>query len=219
MEYIATPTPRARSEMDITSVFGTVVGGSNPSGRTMKKPMIIAEVKTQSPFGFVSDKSWDQLFAIANEIGDMISIHTDPRWGGSFDLIKKARALTQKPILAKGLHEKDADVERAIDCGADFVLVVGRIPGVFSEKCMVEFHSLAQLKLVPTKQKTVWNSRDLSTGGMKTETFDEARAIFSGWLCQASNIRNVADIKPGADAVLVGAHLLEFAESLKNQKN
>ena len=70
-----------------------------------KHTQIIAEVKTQSPFGFRSDKNRDELFAVANQIGDIISIHTDPRWGGSFELVKKARALTKKPILAKGIRQ------------------------------------------------------------------------------------------------------------------
>jgi len=42
----------------------------------MKKlPQIIAKVKTKSLFGFVSNKSWEELFTIANNIGDIISIH------------------------------------------------------------------------------------------------------------------------------------------------
>ena len=177
---------------------------------------IIAEVKTQSPFGFTSEKSWDELFALASEVGDIISIHTDARWGGSCELIKKARSLTQKPILAKGIHTTDAEVQAAIDAGAQYVLVVGRIPAIHQDKCFIEPLTLSELKTIPLHMKVVWNSRDLSDGGMKKETFEEARAIFKGWVCQASNIKTIADIKDGADAVLVGTHLIEFAESLKN---
>jgi indole-3-glycerol phosphate synthase len=50
---------------------------------------IIAEVKTHSPFGFESSKSWDELFDIANQFGDIISIHTEKPSHGSIDLIKK----------------------------------------------------------------------------------------------------------------------------------
>jgi len=178
-----------------------------------KSPLIIAEVKTQSPFGFVSTKSWDELFEIAERIGDIISIHTDPRWGGSFELIKKARALTKKPILAKGIHESDEKIGKAIEAGADLVLVVGRIPKIHKEKCLIEPLTLKELKTLPPSLKAVWNSRDLSTGGMKKETFEEARKIFKGWLSQASNIRTIKDIRAGADAVLVGSNLSEFAES------
>lgn len=180
---------------------------------------VIAEVKTESPFGFKSDKTWEELFAIANEIGDILSIHTDPRWGGSYDLIRKAKALTSKPILAKGIHLTDEDINKAVEAGADYVLVVGRIPAVHQEKCLIEPLTLEELKTIPRSLKVVWNSRDLSTGGIKSETFEEAREMFKGWLCQASNISTVADVKEGADAVLVGTHIVEFSESLKSHKN
>lgn len=171
---------------------------------------LIAEVKTKSPFGYVAEQSWDELFAVAEKVGDMISIHTDARWGGSFDLIKKAKSLTNKPILAKGIHETDELVTRAIESGADFVLVVGRIPKVHLDNCLIEPNTLAELRTIPKNLKAVWNSRDLATGGLKKETFVEARKIFPGWLCQASNIQTYADIDPSAQAVLVGTHLLKF---------
>ena len=104
-------------------------------------------------------------------------------------------------------------MEEAILAGADYVLVVGRIPEVHSDACFIEPISLEQLKQIPERAKVIWNSRNLDTGGMKTESFDEARAIWKGWLCQASNIRSVADIRKGANAVLVGTHLKEFVES------
>ncbi len=178
-----------------------------------KNIKIIAEVKTESPFGFRSDLSWDELFEAALEIGDIISIHTDSRWGGSFDLIRKAKARTQKPILAKGIHATDGEVRQAIDAGADLVLVVGRIPGIHADRCLIEPLTMEELKALPPGLKAVWNSRDLSDGGLKTESFAEARAAFGGWLCQASNIQTVQDIEPGADAVLVGTHLIGFSES------
>lgn len=179
-----------------------------------KTIQIIAEVKTKSPFGYQSEKSWDELFAVASEVGDIISIHTNERWGGSFDLIRKAKGLTKKPILAKGIHATDIEVQQAIDAGADYVLVVGRIPSVHVDKCLIEPRTLDELKTIPVDSKVVWNTRDLSHGGAKKETFEEARNIFTGWLCQASNIKTVTDIKETADAILVGTHLIEFAESL-----
>ena len=179
-----------------------------------KNVEIIAEVKTQSPFGYRSEKSWDELFAVAEKIGDIISIHTDPRWGGSFDLLRKARDFTKKTILAKGIHETDEEIEKAIGLGADWVLVVGRIPKIYVEKCIIEPLTLKELRNIPENLKVVWNTRDLATGGAKKETFEEARKIFKGWLCQASYIKTVSDIKEGANAVLVGTHLVEFAKSL-----
>ena len=177
---------------------------------------IIAEVKTMSPFGYKSKETWDELFKIAEKCGDIISIHTDFRWGGSFDLIKKAKSFTNKPILAKGVHKTDAEIQLAIDAGADYVLVVGRIPGIYLEKCLIEPLTLAELEVVPENLKVVWNSRDLVDGNIKKETFKQARSIFSGWLCQASNIKTINDIKQGANAVLVGTSLVSFVDSLDN---
>ncbi len=171
---------------------------------------IIAEVKTLSPFGWRSDKSWDELFELANEIGDIISVHTDPRWGGSFELIKEARKMTSKPILAKGIHAVDTDIELALQSGADYVLVVGRKPKIHLDKCIIEPNSLYELSDLPNDTKAVWNSRDLTTGGLKKDTFDDAREVFSGWLCQASNISSPKDISKRADAVLIGTHLENF---------
>lgn len=181
-----------------------------------KKVVIIAEVKTQSPFRWKSDKSWDELFSIANQIGDIISVHTDIRWGGSFELIRKARALTNKPILAKGIHETDDGVRQAIKAGADYVLVVGRIPKIHQDKCFIEPLTLAELKTIPSSFRVIWNSRDLSDGRIKKETFEQARTIFDGWLCQASNIETINDIEVGADAVLIGTNLIRFSQSLSD---
>jgi len=176
---------------------------------------IIAEVKTISPFGWRSEHAWEDLFAIANEVGDIISVHTDPRWGGSFELVKRARALTNKPILAKGIHAADHDIKHAITAGADYVLVVGRVPAVHLDKCLIEVTTISELDALPQTARAVWNSRDLLTGGEKTETFAVARERFSGWLCQASNIATMADINPSADAVLIGTHLPELADQLR----
>lgn len=175
---------------------------------------VIAEVKTHSPFGWTSTKSWDELFEVAEKIGDIISIHTDARWNGSFDLLKEARRRTTKPILAKGIHETDKQIQQAIDAGATYVLVVGRIPHMYPEQCLIEPYSLEELSKIPTDLKAVWNSRDLNTGGMKTETFAEARKVFTGWLCQASNINDESDIDISADAVLIGTSLMRFKDGL-----
>lgn len=69
-----------------------------------KQIEIIAEVKTKSPTGKKSERTWDELFNIANEAGGIISIHTNSIWGGSFKLLKKARILTKKPtVFPRGL--------------------------------------------------------------------------------------------------------------------
>lgn len=178
---------------------------------------LIAEVKIHSPFGWQSDKSWDELFEVANQYGDWLSIHTDPRWHGSLDLLRKAVSSTNKPILAKGIHATDSEVREALECGAEAVLVVGRIPAQdLLPYCLIEASDFTQFSnfctLLPSKQRLVWNSRDLKGGKLKPQTFDAARGVWPNWLCQASNIRLPTDIHPTANAVLVGQNLLEFVK-------
>lgn len=176
----------------------------------MMKPIFIAEVKTRSPFGWRSDKTWDELFEIANTHGDWLSIHTDARWGGSMELIKKARKLTDKPILAKGIHATDQEVEQALMAGADFVLVVGRLPKSHIDKCLIEVLNLEQFAMLPSGARAVWNQRDLATGKAKKETFAQSRKTWQGWLAQASHISSPKSINKGADAVIIGTHLVDF---------
>ncbi len=198
--------------------------------------LIIAEVKPWSPRGEPLTKhTWEEQLALADKVGHIISIHTHPLWRGSFKLLTKARKFTSKPILAKGFHGTDDEVYRALDAGADYVLIVGRETKVPLKKCFVEPLTLAELATIPSECWAVWNSRDLSSlrdlpgipqflldrwkqmdgdSDRKRESFKEARTVHSGLLCQASNLRTIADIKPGANAVLVGSHLESFATSL-----
>lgn len=181
------------------------------------RPTFIAEVKTDSPFGWHSENSWDTLFKIADASGDMISIHTDPRWKGSIELIQKARDLSSKPILAKGIHPRDNEIEAALAAGANFVLVVGRLPRVdLLPFCYIEPLNLQQLVEFDSQvERMVWNTRDLSDGSSKDESWQEARRLRTGWLCQASNITTPNDIQADADAIIVGQHLPEFTNHYK----
>lgn len=176
---------------------------SEPRQRTF-----IAEVKTQSPWGWRSSLSWDELLDVAHRMGDWVAVHTDPRWGGSFDLLRQARQIVRdKPLMAKGIHANDCDIVSALEAGADYVLVVGRVPHVALDRCLLEPKSLAELCGLPRGAKAVWNSRDLMTGGRKPVPFEEARAAWAGWLCQASNLERFKDVHFGADAYLVGQAL------------
>jgi indole-3-glycerol phosphate synthase len=81
--------------------------------RTNHGFLVIAEAKPVSPFGWRAGRSWDDLFRIAVRAGDVVSVHTDSRWGGSVDLVREARARTTKPILAKGIHASDDQILRS----------------------------------------------------------------------------------------------------------
>src|SRR3989338_1244565 len=181
------------------------------------KILLVAEVKTCSPFGYKADKSWEEQFELANRIGDIISIHTHEAWGGSFDDISRARRLTKKPILAKGIHETDEEIIKAIRLGATYALVVGRVPRLnpnfVREHCWIEPLSIDQIQDVPEDLRLVWNSRDLQTGGLKKHTIMDVKRLWSGWLCMASNLKTPEDVinTPVAiDAVLIGTYLANF---------
>lgn len=190
-----------------------------------RHPIFVAEVKPKSPFDFQSPLSDNELFRIATAHGDMLSIHTHEAWGGSFTWLKSCRARTEKPILAKGIHATDDDIERALDCGADRVLVVGRIPAdKYLDRIWYEPASLSALWDAPTSIKLVWNRRDLSTGGYKNMTsngttyddkllFETAHAA-GIWICQASFIRRPRDVQDNVQAFIVGEHLPEFVKEL-----
>lgn len=183
--------------------------------------VFIAEVKLKSPFGYSSPQCWEYVFDLANDCprSDMLSIHTDERWGGSWDHLKEARKRTNKPILAKGLHPTDDDVRKALDLGANYALVVGRQVGNdLVTKCFIEPIDFRQLSAIPAWMMVVWNSRDLTTGNNKDMDFAAARYVFPGWLCQASNITSVEDVHPDADAIIVGQELENFILSLEKAK-
>lgn len=187
---------------------------------------LIGEVKTQSPSGFISQHSWQELFEMANKhpAVDIISIHTDLRWGGSFELLEEARRRTEKPILAKGYHSTDEEVRRAFNYEADYALVVGRIPDFWAgDFCWYEPLNLSQLRDIHSMpghyriRTLVWNARDLSDPTIeryKTEKIEDAREIWPKTLIQASSIRSREDISPYADGILVGSNLPQFLKSL-----
>ncbi len=184
------------------------------------KQIFIAEIKTRSPSNYVSPHPWRELFNIANRYGDWLSIHTHEQWNGSIDMVKKARSLTKKKILAKGIHESDDMVREALSAGADYVLVMGRIPDEnLLEQCLLEPRSFTQLKEwkrcnvhIPY---LVWNKRDLNTMDWKEEPFDDIRGYHRGWLCQASGIKTAPDVNPKADAFIVGEHLTDFVKTYR----
>lgn len=185
------------------------------SGQTL-----IAEVKTYNPFtGWRAKESWEERLEIAAEHGDWVAVHTDKRWGGSFDKLAKARErIGDKPLLAKGIHENDDLVAKALAGGAHFVLVVDRIPAEeYREQCLYEPATILGLKNEAARDmKKVWNARNpLNNGEAKIDDFHQARlAMPEGWLCQASGLITIGDVDPSATAVLVGEHLPEFVESL-----
>lgn len=175
-----------------------------------QQPLFIAEVKTKSPFGFESRYSWDTLFGLAVKHGDMVSIHTDERWGGSLEILQEARLGTTKPILAKGFHTTDRQIEECLLYGADYVLTWNYRSTHFLDRTFAEVSTLSQIRYYHPTQMVVWNARDPRTGNDNPIPFTSARYHRgNGLLCQASHIRTPDDVRD-ANAFIVGEHLPEF---------
>ena len=149
----------------------------------------IAEAKIKSPWdGKLTDKPMEQLIEQAISEGDWISVHTEEPWGGSLEWVRKARKMTRKPLLAKGIHAYDSNIMAAFDAGADYVLCVGRISGIknkvrviYEPRCLMDITSFGGYY-----DKIMWNRRDLTTGKAKKDYWAEARQEHGGWLGCAS---------------------------------
>lgn len=153
--------------------------------------------------------------------GDWISVHTNALWGGDFDSLSFVRRNTNKPILAKGLHTTDDDIQRALDHGADYVLVVDRVPNpsrVDWNKCLFEIHNTnlldGNLKVYPdfVKQQFVCNSRNLHNGLPKKQWELDNYLDRKLWTCQASGITCPLDVNPNVNAFIVGERLIDFVD-------
>jgi len=166
----------------------------------------IGDTKIRSPFITGPTKHlWRDRLELAIEYADMIAVQTHGNWAGSHNLVKLAKEATDKPILAKGIHWKDKEIDDLLYLGADYVLVVGRIPpSRFLDRCMLEPTCLKEIEDYPRGVKVVWNARNIVNGWPKKETFQEAREKWDGWLCQASMIKRREDIHPSADAIMIG---------------
>ncbi len=199
----------------------------------MAKPIFIAEIKTQSMFGFEAVYHREHLTEYAIRYGDWISVHTDARFGGSFDDIYRIRRMTDKPILAKGFHTHIDDVKKAFDLGADYVLSVDS----YHPDCRLKnmLYEITQYPDIPQNPKhrihwenmadhpdlqVVYNGRNLNSGiGRKyIGNYSKYRAAFK-WVCGASLLQHPRDVQmfyPGCDAFIVGENLIEFITGMKD---
>ena len=191
----------------------------------MSKPIFIAEIKTQSMYGFQSKYHRETLIDYALQWGDWISVHTDPRFGGSFDDIYFIRKETKKPILAKGFHTHHTDIKKCFDLGATYVLTLRPVryvlqyQDIFGNLEHVLFENDDIKEAQGNKTKFVYNGRNLRTGLKKEhrDKYQEYRKQCK-WLCGASLIETPNDVQtyyPNCDAFIVGRYLVEFCKEYK----
>ncbi len=181
-------------------------------------PLIVAEIKQCSPYGWENPLWIQPQLEICEAVGDIISVHTDPLWGGSWEHLAEIRALTSKPILAKGFHPTVPHVQRALDIGADWVLTVDWWPGDYTgspelvelgKRCWFETCSYDEARETKA-ERVVINARNPRTGQVYGPApWDVRRDHRKGWLCQASCIRGPQDVVPSIDAILIGEGLYQ----------
>ncbi len=167
-------------------------------------PLVVAEIKSCSPYGWKNPLNWLAQLAICETVADVISVHTDPLWGGSIELLATIRKMTTKPVLAKGFHPTIKHVEMAFKAGATYCLTVGWWPG--DHRCWFEMERPEDLYEHRASRK-VCNSRNPRTGKLGVLSPRVMRASHAGWLCQASNIKGPQDVISGMDAILIGEGL------------
>lgn len=183
------------------------------NGNLDSRVQIVAELKMLSPFGYRNPRTLDETLAQCEKVGDILSVHTNPLWGGSFEHLEEICKQTKLPVLAKGFHDTTEDVRRAINCGATYVLTVGWWPD--DTRCWHECETLDQLRQTDA-QAAVFNSRNprtgrdnlLSSATLKhvAELARDARG--SRWLCQASRIKSELEVG-NVEAVLIGQNIFD----------
>lgn len=177
------------------------------------KPLFVGEIKTKSPFNFISKYTKEELFYVCVDKIDWLSIHTHPDFGGNAHDISYFRKKTDKPILAKGYHQSNDEIQKCLDFGADYVLTVDFIPAEhLLGKTLLEFSTLADFESALQKYpaaKYVYNARNLKNGKSRLEgLYNYYRK--ANFLVQASFIKSTGDVKQDADAFIVGENLVEF---------
>ena len=163
---------------------------------------------------------------------DIVSIHTDALWGGSYQWLEQASKEAKKhkvQVLAKGFGCSIPHIHRAYASGADFLMSVGWHPNDRYKD--VDNH--AKIRKGETDMSHVWHEPDTYTclqhSPAKTVIInkrdvrygnDRTNEDHHGWLdyalgtmrsftqvIQASGISSVKDVHPDVHAVIIGSAL------------
>jgi indole-3-glycerol phosphate synthase len=161
-----------------------------------------------------------------------MSVLVDERFGGSWDDLRAARAVTKLPLLAKGFFSSPADFEQARDAGADAVLILLRdltdptatallhVARTLGLDTLVEAHDAEELARAARLEAPVIgvNARDLSDFSIHrrkqlelvaTAPNDRIVIAESGI---ATRAQAAAAELAGANAVLVGSTLMRATD-------
>jgi indole-3-glycerol phosphate synthase len=189
-----------------------------------KSQLFIGEIKTMSPFNFKSPYSFNELMNLCIDDSriDWISVHTGAIFGGDLESISYVQNFANKPILAKGIHGTDKFLRETINRGAEYALIVNRVPDfneIDLQRCLfemdIDFARDIAADYSKNNLKFVWNARDLKTGHFKPiEQLKPFLELENAWICQASGIKNIDNIHPDVSSFIVGENLVDFVKSL-----
>jgi indole-3-glycerol phosphate synthase/phosphoribosylanthranilate isomerase len=195
----------------------------------------IAEFKRRSPSaGDLRPDGDVEQVARAYDAGGAraMSVLVDERFGGSWDDLRAARAVTKLPLLAKGFFSSPADFEQARDAGADAVLILLRdltdpaatallhVARTLGLDTLVEAHDADELARAAQLEAPVigLNARDLSDFSIHRHTQLEliSKAPRDRVVVAESGIESrgqaAAAELAGANAILVGSTLMRAAD-------
>jgi indole-3-glycerol phosphate synthase/phosphoribosylanthranilate isomerase len=161
-----------------------------------------------------------------------MSVLVDERFGGSWDDLRAARAVTAMPLLAKGFFSAASDLEQARDAGADAVLILLRdladaeaaalldVARSLGLDTLVEAHDAEELARAAKLDAPVIgvNARDLSDFSIdrKRQLALVTQAPQNRIVIAESGIDTRAQAAAaelaGANAVLVGSTLMRAAD-------
>jgi indole-3-glycerol phosphate synthase len=161
-----------------------------------------------------------------------MSVLVDERFGGSWDDLRAARAVTKLPLLAKGFFSSSADFEQARDAGADAVLILLRdltdpaatalldVARTLGLDTLVEAHDAEELARAANLEAPVIgvNARDLSDFSIhrRTQLALVATAPKDRIVIAESGIDTRAQAAAaelaGANAILVGSTLMRASD-------
>jgi indole-3-glycerol phosphate synthase len=195
----------------------------------------IAEFKRRSPSaGDLRPDGDVEQVARAYDAGGAraMSVLVDERFGGSWDDLRAARAVTTLPLLAKGFFSSPADFEQARDAGADAVLILLRdltdpaattlldVARALGLDTLVEAHDADELARAARLDAPVIgvNARDLSTFSIDRRaqlelvaTAPEDRIVIAESGIDTRAQAAAAELA-GANAILVGSTLMRAAD-------
>jgi indole-3-glycerol phosphate synthase len=201
-----------------------------------KPVFLLSEVKTQSPRDGDLLRGRDPAELVRQMVAggaDGISVVIEgEHFGGDVELLETVAASVDVPILAKDFFETPEEIDRAVDHGADAVLLISnqlsesKLEALY-EHCLiadvtplVETHTLAEIRTANELSAPLVgiNNRDigqleLDDGGVErtkrlaSRVHDEAFIVSESSLSSPEEISEAVDA--GVDAVLVGTAILQ----------